>query len=114
MSELINRWFSRTPRLPGMAACGMFCAEGAAFSKSWEGQYSEPVLDELWRRLFTIAEAAEACSAERLRWTFEGGVILAASRPGGPYFFILLPHQTGERDTAGVERLLAEFRGLRP
>ena len=113
MSELINRWFSRTPRLPGMSACGMVHAEGAAFSKSWDEQYSDTVLNALWPKLAAIVDTAESRAAETLQWTFDGCVILGVPRQNGLMFFVLLSNKTGERDNAGVERLLAEFRSLR-
>jgi len=113
VSELINRWFSRTPRLPGMAACGMVHAEGAAFSKSWDEQYSDTVLNALWPKLASIVDTAEVRDAETLQWTFEGCTIVGVPRQTGLMFFVLLTNKAGERDKPGVERLLAEFRSLR-
>ena len=58
MSELINRWFSRTSRVPGMLACGLRYPDGATFSRTWEVHLTEPLLNELWTRLQPVAEDA--------------------------------------------------------
>jgi hypothetical protein len=113
MSELINRWFGRAARVPGMLACGLRHADGTTYSRAWEASPAEPLLNELWPRLTAIAEAAGGEAPELLRWTFDKHVVVAAPRPNGPTFFILLVRKTGEDEDAGVERLLQEFRALR-
>ncbi len=111
MSELINRWFSRAARLPGMLACGLRYADGSAFSRTWELHLQDALLNELWSRLMPIADVASAQSAEILRWTFDKSVVLAASRESGAVFFVLLSKK--DADISSAERLLNEFRALR-
>ena len=83
------------------------------FSRSWDAQFPEAVLNELWPRLVPIAEAAGCATAERLDWTFDAGVITATTHPGGATFFLLFKSKAGNSDVAGVERMLVEFRALR-
>lgn len=114
MSELINRWFSRTPRATGMAACGLLYPGGVGFSRSWDPRWSEEQLNDLWRRLVLMSEVAGGAAAPGKKWTFEGGTVLSAARGDGSALFVLLPASlSAERDDAGIERLLAEFRALR-
>jgi hypothetical protein len=113
VSELINRWFSRAGRAPGMVACGLRYSDGSVFSKTWELHLPETLLNELWNRLVPIAEVATTDAPESLRWSFDKNVVLAASRANGPIFFALMSRKGEELDTAGVERLLNEFRALR-
>jgi hypothetical protein len=113
MSELINRWFSRATQFNGVSACGLRYPDGPVFSRSWEEQFPEPTLNELWPRLVPVSEAANGANAEKLEWTFESGSITAAVHPSGAIFFLLLANKTGARPAAGVERLLVEFRALR-
>lgn len=113
MSELINRWFSRTGRVPGMLACGLRYPDGNTFSRSWEVPLTEPLLNELWTRLHPITEVAGADAPESLRWTFDKNVVVGAARANGPTFFVLLARKSGEAEDAGLDRLLNEFRALR-
>ena len=113
MSELINRWFSRAAQFNGVSACGLRYPDGAVFSRSWEAQFPEAMLNELWPRLVPIAEATGCTGAERLDWTFDAGIVTATTHPGGAIFFLLFNSKAGRRDTAGVERMLIEFRALR-
>lgn len=113
MSELINRWFSRTARLPGMLACGLRYPNGTVFSRTWELHLPEELLRQIWERLVPIAQFAAADSAETQRWTFDKSIVTAAVRPDGSTLFLLLSNKGGELDAASVERLLNEFRALR-
>lgn len=113
MSELINRWFSRTNRVPGMLACGLRYPDGSTFSRTWEAHLTETLLNELWTRLQPIGEVAETEAPESLRWTFEKNTVVAAARANGPTFFVLLARKSGEAEDPGLERLLHEFRALR-
>ena len=113
MSELINRWFSRTGRVPGMLACGLRYPDGATFSRTWEVHLTESLLNELWTRLHPIAEVVETEAPESLRWTFDKNLVVGATRANGPTFFVLLARKAGEAEVAGLERLLHEFRALR-
>jgi hypothetical protein len=113
VSELINRWFSRTGRVPGMLACGLRYHDGSTFSRTWEVQISESLLNELWTRLHPISEVAGVESAEMMRWTFDKNAVVAAARENGPTFFVLLAKKSGEAEDPGLERLLHEFRALR-
>jgi hypothetical protein len=113
MSELINRWFSRVARVPGMAACGLRYADSSVHSKSWEGHFSETVLNELWSRLLPMTEIAARETPDKLQWTFEGAVIVGAARVNGPTFFVILAKKREVADAAGTEKLLSEFRALR-
>ena len=113
MSELINRWFSRAIQFNGVVACGLRYPDGPVYSRSWDAQFPEPTLNDLWPRLVPLAEAVNSAKPETLEWTFESGIITATVHPSGAMFFLLLPNKTSARHTAGVERLLLEFRGLR-
>jgi len=116
VSELINRWFSRAMQFHGVAACGLRYPDGPVFSRSWDAQFPEPTLNELWPRLVPVAEAvssAQGANAEKLEWTFESGLVTASMHPSGVIFFLLLTNKTGTRHAPGTERLLVEFRGLR-
>lgn len=113
MNELINRWFGRTVRVPGMLACGLRYADGTTFSRTWEVHLSEPLLNDVWTRLHPIAETAGVEAPELLRWTFDKHLVVAAPRANGPTFFILLARKSGDTEDAGLERLLHEFRALR-
>jgi hypothetical protein len=113
VSELINRWFSRTGRATGMLACGLRYPDGSTFSRTWELHLPETLLNDIWTRLIPMAEVASAETPETLRWTFDKSVVVAASRANGPTFFVLLSKKGAEVDVAGVERLLNEFRALR-
>ena len=113
MSELINRWFSRTAQCSGVSACGLRYPEGAVFSRSWDAQFPEAMLSELWPRLVPMVEATGCRAAERFDWTFDAGIITATTHPGGAVFFLLFHNKTGAPDAAGLERVLVEFRALR-
>jgi hypothetical protein len=113
VSELINRWFSRTGRAAGMLACGLRYADGSTFSRTWELHLPEALLNDIWTRLMPMADVASMETPEALRWTFDKSVVVAASRTHGPTFFVLLSKKGAEVDMAGVERLLNEFRALR-
>ena len=113
MSEVINRWFSRTGRVPGMLACSLRYPDGATFSRTWEVHLAEPLLNELWTRLQPIADVAGADAPESLRWTFDKNLVVGTVRANGPTFFVLLARKAGETEDAGLERLLNEFRALR-
>ena len=113
MSELINRWFSRTARVPGLLATGLRYADSTTFSRTWEVHLAEPLLNEVWTRLHPIAETAGVESAELLRWTFDKHIVVAAPRVNGPTFFVLLARRPDAKEEAGLERLLHEFRALR-
>ena len=74
MSELINRWFSRTARVPGLLATGLRYADSTTFSRTWEVHLAEPLLNEVWTRLHPIAETAGVESAELdVRQAHRGG-----------------------------------------
>ena len=113
MSELINRWFSRAAQFKGVSACGLRYPDGAVFSRSWDAQFPEAMLNELWPRLVPIAGTTGCAGAERLDWTFDAGMITATTHPGGATFFLLFNSQAGGPDAAGMERMLLEFRTLR-
>jgi hypothetical protein len=114
VSELINRWFSRAARLPGMLACGLRYADGSTYSRTWELHLPEPLLNELWGRLMPIAEVATTAETpETQRWTFDKNLVVATARANGPTFFVLFTKKGEEPDAASVERLLNEFRSLR-
>jgi hypothetical protein len=114
MSDLINRWFGRAGRLPGAFAYGLRYANAATYSHTWEPRLSEAVLKELWNRLTpmialdTLEEAPEF-----LRWTFNGGLVVGASRSDGTVLFILASKKPEDLDQASLQRLLSEFRALR-
>lgn len=113
MSELINRWFSRSARVSGILACGLRYPDGGTFSRTWEAHLTEALLNELWTRLHPIAELAVADAPESLRWTFDKNLVVGAARANGPTFFVLRGRKAGETEDAGLERLLNEFRALR-
>jgi hypothetical protein len=113
VSELINRWFSRAMQFNGVAACGLRYPDGPVFSRSWDAQFPEATLNELWPRLVPVTETVNGANAEKLEWTFESGLVTAAMHPSGAIFFLLLTNKTGARQSPGIERLLVEFRALR-
>ncbi len=113
MSESINRWFSRTARLPGLSGCGLRYPDGTVYSRSWEPHLSEALLNEIWERLLPIAAVAAEGTPESLRWTFDKSLVLAATRPAGPTFFALFTRKPDQPDAPGFDRLLHEFRALR-
>ncbi|HTD66564.1 MAG TPA: hypothetical protein VK846_08555 [Candidatus Limnocylindria bacterium] len=114
MSELINRWFGRAGRLPGVVAYGLRYPDATVFSNTWEARLSQTVLNELWSRLAPMAGvAAPGETHEMLRWTFNGGVVIGTARTDGPAFFVLASKKVDELDMTGVQRLLSEFRALR-
>jgi hypothetical protein len=114
VSDLINRWFGRAARVQGAVAYGLRYSHGSAFSRTWEARLTESVLIELWNRLAGIAEAATPDETpESLRWSFNGGTVIAAARPDGVIFFVLTSRKTDDLDQAGLNRLLSEFRALR-
>jgi hypothetical protein len=113
MSELINRWFSRAARIPGMLACGLRYNDGIVFSRTWELHLPEPLLNDIWARLAPMTKVASAETPENMRWTFDKNIVVASARENGPTFFVLLSRKGEEPDAASVERLLNEFRALR-
>lgn len=113
MSELINRWFSRAMQCNGVSACGLRYPDGPVFSRSWDTQFPEPTLNDLWPRLVPVTEATNVANAEKLEWTFESGLVTATMHPSGAIFFLLLTNKAGARHNPGIERLLIEFRALR-
>ena len=114
MSELINRWFSRAARLPGVMAYGLRYPDASAFSNTWEPRLTAAVLNQLWNRLVAVsATTTKGETPDTLRWTFNSGTVVAAARPDGVTFFVLAPKKHEELDGAGLNRLLSEFRALR-
>jgi hypothetical protein len=115
MSELINRWFGRLHRVNGVVAYGLRHADGSTFSRTWDAQFAELELDQLWRRLADIATAAlpEGESASSMRWDFHNHVASAVPRQDGATFFVLFTSKADQFDSAGFDRVASEFRGLR-
>jgi hypothetical protein len=114
MSELINRWFGRAARLPGVIAYGLRYGDSGAYTSSWEPRLSDTVLNELWNRLARFADTAAMSEVPQdARWTFHGGIVIGAARPDGAMFFVLVPRSADGIDEPGISRLLSEFRSLR-
>ncbi len=114
MSDLINRWFGRAARLPGALAYGLRYSNAAAFSHTWETRLSEAVLNELWNRLapmVSIGTSGE--TADSLRWTFNGALVVGTARSDGSIFFVLTSKKSNEIEAGRLQRLLSEFRALR-
>ena len=115
MNELITRWLGRLHHVAGVAACGVEGPDGSGFSRTWDTQFPEPALTELWARLRNIAKTSipKDESAESLRWTFNQYLVTAVVRGDGTIFFVLRLKDPAAVDSAGIDRLLNEFRALR-
>jgi hypothetical protein len=114
MSDLINRWFGRAARLPGALAYGLRYSNEAAFSHTWESRLSESVLNDLWHRLAPmVAIGTRGETADSLRWTFNGALVIGTARADGSLFFVLTSKKPNELEEGRLQRLLSEFRALR-
>lgn len=115
MNELMNRWFGRLHRVNGVVAYGLRHVDGSTFSRTWEAQFAELELDQLWQRLTDITSAAipEGESPAGMRWTFQNHAASAVPRADGATFYALFTSKQDQVDQAGLERICSEFRGLR-
>jgi hypothetical protein len=113
VNETLHRWFSRATAGQGATACGLRYPDGSVFSKSWDAQLTDTKLNELWQRLVLFKDGCGGANAERLKWTFDSGIVTATTHTSGVMFFVLTNRATEPRDTVGIERLLVEFQALR-
>ena len=109
MSETIQSWLERAAACPDVLACGVRLADRAFIVKSCREEYSEALLTQAMRDLSEAVYALQQnhIAAERLRWTFENGLIRCGARPGGVTAALVVSKEMAE--SASVERLLGDF-----
>ncbi|MFO1476353.1 MAG: hypothetical protein U1F98_06850 [Verrucomicrobiota bacterium] len=109
MSETVQSWLDRAAKVPGVQACGVRRADRSFGARSASGKISETQATQVVR---DVAEAFYAMQqqripAEQLKWSFQGGVVLAVNRQAGAIGVVVVGEETA--DSAEVAKLLSEF-----
>ena len=116
MKESLSQWLSRRARLRGVLACGVRFPDKTSLTQSWSPDFTTRSLDNAWR---CASDAFQVLRVnffpdERVRWVYEKALLLCARREDGICLGIFTAKDPGAVDAAEIERLLAEFRALRP
>ena len=116
MKEFLNLWLSRNTCLPGFLAGSVRYADRMVFARSWDPGIPTPALEGAWR---VIEDALQLLQANRLPsgrccWTYEHARLHVVRRPDGISLGLLTTREAQPLQPEQVDRVLAEFEGLRP
>ena len=116
MKQSLSQWLSRRTQLRGVLACGLRFPDKTSLTQSWSPDFTTRSLDNAWR---CASDAFQVLRVnffpdERVRWVYEKALLLCARREDGICLGIFTAKDPGAVDAAEIERLLAEFRALRP
>jgi hypothetical protein len=115
MREILQRWLTRRPPCPGVAAWGLCFPDQAVLTRSFAGEEAPAVLETVW---FELAEALRQAPQHDLetagmRWVFSQHVLYAAARPDGTCLGVLADAKLDEAGRSCIERTLSDFKALR-
>jgi hypothetical protein len=109
VSETVQEWLERTASNPRVVACGVRLADRSILARSGREELAETRVNQAMRQLsegvFVLQQSRLA--ADQLRWTFEGGIVRCAIRPGGVLGFLVVGRDSV--DLPEIEQLLADF-----
>lgn len=116
MKDFLNQWLGRHARLRGVLACGVRFPDRTSLTQSWSPEFPEPSLDNAWR---CASDAFQVLKVnffpnERVRWVYEKAYLHCARRDDGICLGIFIAKDREAVDAVEIERLIAEFRVLRP
>ena len=115
MKEFFTQWLSRRAQLRGVLACGVRFPDKTSLTQSWSPEFTAPSLENAMR---CAGDAFQVLKVnffpdERVRWVYEQVLLDCARREDGICLGIFAAKDRGAADAAEIERLIAEFRGLR-
>jgi hypothetical protein len=112
--ERIVEWLRAAPVVRGMLMRGIRFPDQTFVSDEDPKDFPAAGLEQAWR---LVGDTFQVLSAQqfppsRLSWVYERVVLHCAQRPDGAILGIFLSRRNVEADSAGLNRLLAEFQGL--